>query len=127
MYWINKVVRFINITDHEGQLSITNLAVYICVAKVAISPTLAPEEIGALIAVLLNYSHKRRETRKAIELEKDLEKDNEVVHLKDDIHLMKEDIAAINNNYASVAKASEEARKMMSEVHMAKAFTTRGK
>ena len=56
---LEKVVNFLNLTDAAGKLSITNLAVLICLVKLAISPSASITEAGALLAALVNYGHKR--------------------------------------------------------------------
>lgn len=54
-----KVVQFLNLLDASGKLSITNLAVLICLVKLAVSPSASITEAGALLVALGNYAHKR--------------------------------------------------------------------
>lgn len=56
---MNKVLTFLNLLDSEGNLSITNTAVFVCVIKMALSAQFTGMDVGALIATLLNYAHKR--------------------------------------------------------------------
>lgn len=56
---LEKIVNFLNLTDAAGKLSITNLAVLICLVKLAISPSASITEAGALLVALGNYAHKR--------------------------------------------------------------------
>lgn len=58
MIKILKVLKFLNLLDDSGCLSITNLAVIIAIIKMA-SSHVAPVDAGALFASLLNYAHKR--------------------------------------------------------------------
>lgn len=53
------VLKFLNLTDDSGSLSITNVAVIVCVVKIAIAPQFSITEVGALMVSLLNYMHKR--------------------------------------------------------------------
>lgn len=50
---------FLNLTDTSGNLSITNIAVIVCVVKIALAPQFSITEVGALLVSLLNYAHKR--------------------------------------------------------------------
>lgn len=54
-----KILNFFSLLDEAGNLSITNLAVIVCVTKIATAPEFSMAEMGALIATLLNYIHKR--------------------------------------------------------------------
>lgn len=56
---MNKVLSFLNLLDDSGNLSITNIAVIVCVVKMATSAQFSGAEVGALMATLLNYIHKR--------------------------------------------------------------------
>lgn len=56
---MSKVLTFLNLLDSDGNLSITNVAVIVCVTKLAIAPEFSIAEVGALLCSLLNYSHKR--------------------------------------------------------------------
>ena len=59
-----RLLKFLNLTDRQGNLSITNIAVIVCITKVAIAPTFTITEVGALMLSLINYAHKRVETNK---------------------------------------------------------------
>lgn len=59
-----KVLKFLSLLDRGGNLSITNIAVIVCITKIAISPTFTITEVGALMLSLLNYAHKRKESNK---------------------------------------------------------------
>lgn len=56
---IKRALLFLNMLDSGGNLSITNLAVIVCVVKMAISAQMSGMEVGALMTTLLNYAHKR--------------------------------------------------------------------
>lgn len=54
-----KVLSFLNLLDKEGNLSITNVAVYIALVKMAFASQLNSCDVVALVGVLGNYAHKR--------------------------------------------------------------------
>ncbi len=54
-----RLLNFLNLLDAEGKLSITNIAVVICLVKVAMAAQFTGLEVGGLVATLLNYGHKR--------------------------------------------------------------------
>lgn len=56
---MKRLLTFLNLLDNSGNLSITNVAVIICLVKIAMASQFSGTEVGALIATLLNYSHKR--------------------------------------------------------------------
>jgi hypothetical protein len=56
---MNRVLSFLNLLDDAGNLSITNIAVIVCLVKIAMAAQFTGTEVGALVATLLNYSHKR--------------------------------------------------------------------
>lgn len=56
---LNKAIKFLNLTDFEGRLSITNVAVYIALIKLATAPAINITEAGTLLVALINYSYKK--------------------------------------------------------------------
>ena len=62
---LNKVLRFLNLSDRAGNLSITNIAVIVVITKIALAPTFTITECAALLVTLLNYGHKRIQSAKA--------------------------------------------------------------
>lgn len=50
---------FFNLLDAESKISITNVAVYVCLLKLIISPSASITEAGTLMLALANYGHKR--------------------------------------------------------------------
>lgn len=53
-----KVLAWFRLVDEDG-LSITNLACYIALFKVATSQNASVADLGVLIIALLNYAHRR--------------------------------------------------------------------
>lgn len=66
---IIKSLKWLNLTDRADKLSITNVAVYILLAKVATAPTIDWSVVAGLLVTLINYDRKR----KAIQSEKSVE------------------------------------------------------
>lgn len=54
-----QALKWLNLLDFEGKLSITNVAVYIALVKLATAPTVNTTEAGALLIALANYSYKK--------------------------------------------------------------------
>ena len=54
-----KFLSFLNLQDSNGNLSITNLAVYAALVKMMFVPGASLEDAGILLVTILNYSHKR--------------------------------------------------------------------
>lgn len=66
---MQQVLTFFNMTDREGNLSITNIAMIVLIAKIALAPAVSIAEVAAFFIALLNYSHKRYEASKAANAE----------------------------------------------------------
>jgi hypothetical protein len=56
---MKRCLTFLNLLDHDCNLSITNVAVIICLVKIAMAAQFSGTEVGALVATLINYGHKR--------------------------------------------------------------------
>lgn len=54
-----RFLKFLNLLDNGGNLSITNVAVIVCVVKMALAAQMSGCDLGALMAVVANYAHKR--------------------------------------------------------------------
>lgn len=54
-----KVLNFFSLVDNDQKLSLTSIALYTVLYKLAISTNPGFADIGALLLVLLNYAHKR--------------------------------------------------------------------
>jgi len=101
-----------NLLERSGKLSLTNLAVMVCVVKIAVAPVISIPEIGALLLSLLNYGHKRYESNKAAKAEliaqaaKDTEQSKEIKANQEAIKQLTEQVQA-------QAKVVEEAKSIM--------------
>jgi len=56
---IKQLANFLNLLDAQGKLSITNVAVIVCLLKLAFAPAASITEAGTLLVALANYAHKR--------------------------------------------------------------------
>jgi len=56
---MRKLLGFLNLLDAEKRLSLTNLALIACVAKVIVAQNPSFVELGGLLLSLTNYAHKR--------------------------------------------------------------------
>lgn len=54
-----QLANFLNLLDAQGKLSITNVAVIVCLLKLAFAPAVSITEAGTLLVALANYAHKR--------------------------------------------------------------------
>lgn len=68
---MKQIFKFLNLLDHEGNLSITNLAVIVVLIKLAIAPAATLTEAGTLLIALANYAHKRVVTNSVPEVTED--------------------------------------------------------
>lgn len=96
----------------NDKLSLSNLAVFVCVIKVAVAPAVSIPEIGALLLSLLNYGHKRYESNKAAkaELEAQAKVDSEQHNLiKEQSEALKTLEAKVNDQQ----KVIDEAKSVM--------------
>jgi hypothetical protein len=64
-----RLLKFLNIIDAQGALSVTNMAVFIALYKLATAPTTNVTEAGTLLVALANYGYKKHLNAKASESE----------------------------------------------------------
>lgn len=63
---ISGIFNRLNLTEHGNRrLSLTNVALWVCIVKVAISPEASIIDLSALLLALFNYAHKRSVSSKA--------------------------------------------------------------
>ena len=67
------ILTFFNLLDADGHISITNLAVWITLIKLLISPSASLTEAGSLLIALSSYAHKRYVNNKAKAQETDVQ------------------------------------------------------
>jgi hypothetical protein len=56
---IKKILCFLNLTSHDGSISLTNVAMYVVLTKIAIEPNISIPELLTFFIVLANYAHRR--------------------------------------------------------------------
>jgi len=59
-----KILQFFRLVDENKQLSLTNIAVMVSIAKIIITPANDMKDIGLLIIPMLSYIHKRHINKK---------------------------------------------------------------
>jgi len=72
MEQIKKILKFLRITDEQGDLSITNLIVYAVLIKIILkADAIGTTDLGTILAAILGYQGKRAiKTKEKIEKEK---------------------------------------------------------
>lgn len=60
-----RLLKFLNLLDYEGNLSITNVAVIVGITKMAFMAQMGGVDAVALVGTLLNYAHKRTTSNNA--------------------------------------------------------------
>jgi hypothetical protein len=58
------LVAWLSLTNDDGKLSISNIAVAVLIAKIGFSTTMDYPTVAGLMLALLNYSHKRHSLNK---------------------------------------------------------------
>ena len=114
----------LNLTEYGNKrLSLTNIMVYVCIVKVAMSPVVSITEIGALFLSLLNYAHKRSESCKADKINKSKLPDAEII-LKE-MEQLKDTLAEQAKVLESQGKVVEEAKSIMTAQKISSSQTRR--
>jgi len=98
---LKKVSDFFRLIDDQGKLSITNVAVYVVLVKIAMVSEIDLMDAGILFVALLNYSGK-----------KVLNKIKEPVDMEDPTALVEERISKLQDKVNSIAMAMGITRKM---------------
>ncbi len=123
---IIEALKFLNMLEARyNKISLSNLAVIVCIVKVAIAPAASIVDLSALLLALLNYGHKRYESNKSAantseasvaELRTAMER---VVGVQNNLTT---DIATFKRTFDDVAKTAEESKKLLSTSTLASAF-----
>jgi hypothetical protein len=56
---LTRILLFLRITDEQNNISLTNLAIWLVLGKMALTPELAAFDIGALLIAYMNYAGKK--------------------------------------------------------------------
>lgn len=105
-----RILKFLQLTDRAGDLSITNVAVIVLITKIALAATLDWATAAGLLIALLNYSHKRHESNKSI---KDAQKDLEVSKVESLIQDMESRIKSTEELYTVISKQADDVQKIV--------------
>lgn len=92
-----KLLGFLNLLDFSNKLSITNLAVYVIITKIAIS-AFDWASATTLFVVLLNYIHKRKSINEGV----DTEQSKEVASVKSEIAAVTEQLNDMQSKISTV-------------------------
>lgn len=81
------LVFFRVIDEHDSKLSLTNIAVIICLFKIIYAPTLSLTEVGAFMLAMLNYAYKKHVNSGVdADADTDLEKvENQITEIKSQV------------------------------------------
>lgn len=121
MKQFHKLLKFLNLTDRGGDLSITNIAVIVIITKMALAPFDWVTAAGLMIS-LLNYAHKRSETNKSVKEAKIIEDANQT---KSELEALKEEVAQVKSLHDVVAKQADDTRKALNNANITAAFGVR--
>jgi hypothetical protein len=61
---LHNLLKFLRLEDENGFLSLTNIAVLVCIVKVAMMASVGVPDLGALMLSMLNYGHKKHLAKK---------------------------------------------------------------
>lgn len=91
---MRELLKKLSLLSYEGQLSLTSVALYVCLGKLVFTkePTLV--ELGALILALANYAHKRAVNSKVQVMEAEVERAEAVdmAQLKAELDTLKQQV-----------------------------------
>lgn len=105
-----RILKFFNLVDRSGDLSISNIAVIVLITKIAFAATLDWATAATLLMALLNYSHKRHESNKAI---KDAQKDLEAAKIESLMKDMESRIKSTEELYTVISKQADDVQKIV--------------
>lgn len=120
------VLKFFNLLDRGNKLSITNVAVIVCVTKMAIAPQVTIVDAGMLLISLLNYSHKRSESNKAAmkDQQDDLASFKEAVTKVVEVqNTITQDMVNVKQVAETISKQAEETKSVLSKLNLGQAFS----
>lgn len=128
--YAREALSFLSLLDKDGKLSITNIAVVICVTKIAYVADPSIVDTGALLITLMNYSHKRLESNKA----SSKTKQDEFIGIQDTLakvvevqNKITQDMIEIKAGSDKLQTVTDQAQKLVSNSNLAAAFTPRNR
>lgn len=109
---IGPLFKRLSLQERNGNLSLTNLTVFVCIVKIAVAPVISIPEIGALLLSLLNYGHKRYEANKMLKSEIEAQAKVDIEHQKH-LEVHAEALKDLQAKVAEQSKVIEEAKSVM--------------
>lgn len=104
---VKDFINFLNLLDRGGKLSLTNLAVVICLFKIALAPAFSLADMGVLLLTLLNYAHKRTESYKVAK------EQAKVVAPNEDVESLKAQMQELKTLHDTVSRQAEETKNLL--------------
>ena len=115
---ISKLLKFLQLTDRQGDLSITNIATIVVITKIALAVSLDWGVISGLLITLLNYGHKRHEANKSV-------KDAAETPSPIDIEPIHESLKELRQELTKVKNVAAEAKDKASKMALSMGITTK--
>lgn len=123
-------LNFLNLKEaRSNKLSLTNIAVAVCIVKVAMAPQASIVDLGALLLSLMNYMHKRNENNKAQKVESETNNQDAITEVKEAVekvvnvqNSITQDMVQIKQTFTIVEKNAEETKALLSKHNIAQAF-----
>lgn len=114
---MNKILKWLNLNDREGNLSLTNISLIVVLVKIAISPF---DFTGAalLLPVIASYMQKRYESNK-------VEKEVREKEVMQDLTPLLQEIELLKANQVEMNKVALDTQKIVSQANLAAAFSPR--
>lgn len=120
---IYTILKFLNILDKQGNLSITNILVLSLGIKLLIASQTELSDTLILLIPIISYMQKRYETNKAIKQVTDI---TELSKLTDQVSLITKELNEIQQLNEDIKKQSDDVRKLINNNNLSHAFKTRG-
>lgn len=97
-----KTLNFLRLTDENQVLSLTQIAFWVLILKIAVSPAPTLPEIAALLTVILNYSYKRYTLNK--QEKTSTEQDNKIGALEEMVKELKDKVGKVSASLGMVTR-----------------------
>lgn len=99
---LQKTLSFLRLTDENQVLSLTQIAFWVLIAKIALSPSPTLPEIAALLTVILNYSYKRYTLNKKETTSS--EQDSKISALEEMVKELKDKVGKVSASLGMVTR-----------------------
>jgi len=123
-YYFNKILSFFNVSDKSNNLSITNVAVIVCLIKIAITTQCSFAEGIVFLVAILNYVHKRYSVAKSIAQEI---KQVDYQEFQERLNSLDSKLNQYCETHAEIIKQAVETKKLVSNSNLAQAFVPRNR